>query len=178
VALRIDHEIGLQPPAFGLDMRDALSLVEYSGFLDGKARPFTRLTAGDRDGVIRAMIDSRLAVRRTAIIGLKTAIAFFYYADDRTWKRTGYDGPWVPRQDRRGGAGFPVPNPGRKGLSDERSVLHPSAATPGLRRAAAAAGRRARRSAAAGGPSPSTEMFRDRISRRGTRVERSTSTSA
>lgn len=111
VALRIDHEIGLQPPAFGRDLRDALSLIEYSGFLEGKLRSFTRLSGTDQDEVIHAMIDSRFEVRRTAIIGLKTAIAFFYYADDRTWKRTGYDGPWVPRKIAETEREFPFPIP-------------------------------------------------------------------
>ncbi len=111
VALRIDHEIGLQPPAFGKDTRDALSLVEYGGLLEGKWRPFSRLSGRDQDDVIRAMLDSRLEVRRSAIIGLKTAIAFFYYADDRTWKRTGYDGPWVPRRIAVTERDFPFPIP-------------------------------------------------------------------
>lgn len=111
VALRIDHEIGLQSSAFGRDLRDALSLIEYSGFLEGKFRPFSRLSGKDQDEVIRGMIESRLDLRRTAIIGLKTAIAFFYYADDRTWKRTGYDGPWVPRKIAETEREFPFPIP-------------------------------------------------------------------
>ena len=111
VALRVDHEIGFLPPAFGRDMRDALSLIEYSGFLEGKLRPFSRLSGKDQDDVIRAMIGSRFEMRRTAIMGLKTAIAFFYYADDRTWKRTGYNGPWVPRKIAETEREFPFPIP-------------------------------------------------------------------
>jgi hypothetical protein len=111
VALRIDHEIGLQSSAFARDTRDALSLIEYSGFLEGKLRPFSRLSGRDQDEVIQAMIDSRIEMRRTAIIGLKTAITFFYYADDRTWKRTGYDGPWLPRRIAETERDFPFPIP-------------------------------------------------------------------
>jgi hypothetical protein len=109
VALRVDHEIGFQSAAFGRDMRDALTLIEYGGILEGKWKPFTKLPGKDQDAVIRGMIDSRFEVRRTAIIGLKTAIAFFYYADDRTWARTGYDGPWVPRRLALTEREFPFP---------------------------------------------------------------------
>lgn len=111
VSLRIDHEIGFQPPGFGQDMRDALSLIEYGGFMEGKWKAFTRLAGKDQDDVIRGMIDSRFEIRRTAIIGLKTAITFFYYADDRSWKRTGYDGPLVPRKIAETERKFPFPIP-------------------------------------------------------------------
>ncbi|OGP83379.1 MAG: hypothetical protein A2Y95_00440 [Deltaproteobacteria bacterium RBG_13_65_10] len=109
VALRIDHEIGYQGPAFARDLRDALTLIEYGGMLEGKLRPFTRLSPADQDDVIRAMFRSRLAIRRTAIAGLKLAIAFFYYGDDRTWKSTGYDGPWIARRIAETERDFPFP---------------------------------------------------------------------
>ncbi len=135
LALRIDHELGLLSPAFVGDLRDALTLLEYSGVLEGKFRPFSRLGAEDQDDVLRGMMRSRLPWRRSAFLGLKQLAVFFYYADDRAWPRIGYDGPYVLRRvavtergfpfptsresfvpgTRRGGAG---PVPGAAGLTD------------------------------------------------------------
>jgi hypothetical protein len=109
VALRIDHEIRYQGPAFARDLRDALILIEYGGLFEGKFRRFTRLPPEDQDDVIWAMLQSRLAIRRTCALGLKLVIAFFYYADDRTWKSTGYDGPWMPRRVADTERAFPFP---------------------------------------------------------------------
>jgi hypothetical protein len=109
VALRIDHEIRYQEPAFARDLRDALILIEYGGLFEGKFRRFTRLSPEDRDDVIRAMLRSRLAIRRTCALGLKHLTAFFYYADDRTWKSTGYDGPRMPRRVADTERTFPFP---------------------------------------------------------------------
>jgi hypothetical protein len=109
VPLRIDHEIGLLGSGMASDVRDGLMLVEYSGILEGKFRPFTKLTPGDQDEVLRAMIRSSLVWRRSAFQGLKQLIAFFYYADDRAWRSTGYDGPWVPRRPALSERDFPFP---------------------------------------------------------------------
>jgi hypothetical protein len=109
VALRIDHEIRYQGPSFARDLQDALILIEYGGLFEGKFRRFTRLSSEDQDEVIRAMLQSRLAIRRTCALGLKVIVAFFYYADDRTWKSTGYDGPWMPRRVADTERAFPFP---------------------------------------------------------------------
>jgi hypothetical protein len=111
LALRIDHEMGLLSPAVVGDLRDALTLLEYSGVLEGKFRPFSRLGAGDQDDVLRGMMRSRLPWRRSAFLGLKQLAVFFYYADDRAWPRIGYDGPWVLRRVAVTEQGFPFPTP-------------------------------------------------------------------
>ncbi|MFQ5457708.1 MAG: gluconate 2-dehydrogenase subunit 3 family protein [Myxococcota bacterium] len=95
VALRIDHEIGVQGEAFARDMRDGLAVVAYSGLLEGKFKSFRKLAAADRDAVLRGMMRSRFAWRRASFQGLKQLVMFYYYADDRAWPSTGYDGPWV-----------------------------------------------------------------------------------
>jgi hypothetical protein len=111
LALRIDHELGLLSPAFVGDVRDALTLLEYSGVLEGKFRPFSRLGPEDQDDVLRGMMRSRLPWRRSAFLGLKQLAVFFYYADDRAWARIGYDGPWVLRRVAATEQGFPFPTP-------------------------------------------------------------------
>jgi hypothetical protein len=113
LCLRIDHELALLSPAFAGDLRDALTLLEYSGFLEGKFRPFSRLGPEDQDDVIRGMMRSRLSWRRSAFLGLKQLAVFFYYADDRAWPRTGYDGPWVLRRVAATEREFPFPTPRR-----------------------------------------------------------------
>ena len=98
VALRVDHEIGVQGEAFARDMRDGLSVIAYSGLFEGKFRSFSKLSSADRDAVLRGMMRSRFGWRRASFQGLKQLVMFYYYADDRTWPSTGYDGPWVARR--------------------------------------------------------------------------------
>jgi len=115
IPLRIDHEIGIQGEAFARDMRDGLAVIAYSCLFEGKFKPFSKLGPEDRDDVIRGMMKSRFSWRRSSFQGLKQIIMFFYYADDRTWPSTGYDGPWVSKRvisvtERN----FPFPDSGRK----------------------------------------------------------------
>lgn len=114
VALRIDHEIGLQGPIFARDMRDGLAVVAYSGILEGKFGAFAKMSPEARDCVLRGMMGSRLAWRRSSFQGIKQLAMFFYYADDRTWPSTGYDGPWVPRKIAETESNFPFPATERK----------------------------------------------------------------
>lgn len=113
-ALRIDHEIGLQGPLFARDVRDALTLIAYSGILERKLGGFARMSPGAREAVLRGMMNSRFAWRRTSFQGLKQLAMFYYYADDRTWPSTGYDGPWVPRKIAVTEREFPFPPIARK----------------------------------------------------------------
>jgi len=109
IALRIDHEIGLQGPLFARDVRDALTVIAYSGLLEGKPGSFANLSPGARETILRGMMRSRLSWRRTSFQGLRQLALFFYYADDRAWASTGYDGPWVARKVAATEARFSFP---------------------------------------------------------------------
>ncbi|MDP3936857.1 MAG: hypothetical protein Q8R92_01830 [Deltaproteobacteria bacterium] len=113
-ALRIDHEVGLQGPLFARDIRDALTVVAYSGILEGKLGAFTKLGPEAQEAVLRGMMGSRFSWRRTSFQGLKQIILFYYYADDRTWPSTGYNGPWEPRKIAETESDFPFPPAERK----------------------------------------------------------------
>ncbi len=100
VPARVDRELGFHPQRLRDDVRDALRLVEWWPLLTRFAR-FTTLDPEDRDAELTAMMQSRLAVRRSAFQGLKFLVLFFHYAQEPAWQGIGYDGPWVPRGPER-----------------------------------------------------------------------------
>src|SRR5262245_19230151 len=67
IAHRIDAQLALDHPEVRADFGKLLLLLEnaLAGLLfDGRARPFTRLSAAAQDDVLAAWRDSHLAVRR------------------------------------------------------------------------------------------------------------------
>ncbi|UCE85438.1 MAG: gluconate 2-dehydrogenase subunit 3 family protein [Deltaproteobacteria bacterium] len=96
VAARVDRELGFHSERLRRDVRDALRLIEWSPLLTHFAR-FTQLRADEQDAVLRAMQQSRLAIRRSAFAGIKLLVVFMYYTAEPAWPSIGYDGPWVPR---------------------------------------------------------------------------------
>jgi len=96
VAVRVDRELGFHPPRLRQDVIGALRLIEWWPLVARGAR-FSRLDARTQDAELAALVDSRLAVRRSAFQGLKFLVMFFHYSQDAAWAGTGYDGPWVPR---------------------------------------------------------------------------------
>lgn len=82
------------------DMRSQLGMLfgafEYGPYVFGfHLKPFTRLDAEGRAAYLASWETSALEVRRMAFTGLKLLLASCYFADPRTWRFMGYDGPWV-----------------------------------------------------------------------------------
>jgi hypothetical protein len=78
------------------DIRRLVRLFEnpIAGFLfDGRAQPFTALSPEAQDEVLADWRDSRLEVRRTGYVVLRTLVAAAYYGDARTHAAVGYPGP-------------------------------------------------------------------------------------
>ena len=64
---------------------------------------FSRAARTERQSILRAWAESRVAVKRLVASSLRRAVVFTAYASEETWIGLGYDGPWV-----REGAAAPV----------------------------------------------------------------------
>ncbi len=78
------------------DLRRLLRLVEsgaVGAILDGRPRPFTRLDVEGRAAALRAMRDSRLALRRGGYQVLRRLLLSARWTDPAAWPALGYVGP-------------------------------------------------------------------------------------
>ncbi|MGZ3429573.1 MAG: hypothetical protein ACXVCV_23140, partial [Polyangia bacterium] len=78
------------------DFGKLLLLLEnaLAGFvLDGRARPFTRLSPDAQDEVLADWRDSRLALRRSGFAALRKLTQAAWYAAPEAWADVGYPGP-------------------------------------------------------------------------------------
>jgi hypothetical protein len=98
IAHRVDERLALMPPEGRADVGKLLLLLE-SGLagllLDGRPRPFTRLSP---DAQERALLDwqqSRLAVRRSGYAVLRRLTEAAWYGAPAAWADIGYPGPPV-----------------------------------------------------------------------------------
>jgi hypothetical protein len=91
--------------------------------LDGRATPFTALPGAAQDAVLESWRTSRLAVRRTGYIVLRTMIAAAYFGDPRTFGVVGYEGP--PKGFHQPDA--PVWRGGGEPRPEGNGVFHPDA---------------------------------------------------
>lgn len=75
--------------------------------------PFTRLGPQEQDAVLREWRDSRLLIRRTGWLALRSLIMAGYFASRQTWPAVGYPGPppgvWDPSAPVWRGGGAPRP---------------------------------------------------------------------
>ena len=73
----------------------ALRLLESGllGVIDGRPRPFTRLSDDAKDRAIVAWRDSALPDRKKAYRALTALIASTYWSSEATWPYIGYGGP-------------------------------------------------------------------------------------
>ncbi len=94
VALRIDRELSFHGAKLTSDTSAALFLLEHGGVLHGGVRPFTELSTEAQDERLIAMAGGN-DIERQVVNGLRILALFFFYADERTWKHIGYDGPLV-----------------------------------------------------------------------------------
>ncbi|MBK6686620.1 MAG: gluconate 2-dehydrogenase subunit 3 family protein [Deltaproteobacteria bacterium] len=96
IAHAVDRTIALSAPEAASELRQLLNLFE-SGLagllLDGRLRPFTRLTPDRQDQVLAAWRDSRLVLRRAGYTALRKLTLAAHYASPTTWEGVGYPGP-------------------------------------------------------------------------------------
>lgn len=97
VARRIDKELSFHGAKLTSDTRAAMFVVEHGGVLHGGMRPFTELNAEEQDARLVAMSEGN-DIERQVVNGMRILALFFFYADERTWKHIGYDGPLIPER--------------------------------------------------------------------------------
>jgi hypothetical protein len=96
IAERVDAQMALAPIEVRTDFGKLLLLFEnaFAGFvLDGRARPFTRLSPAAQDDVLADWRDSRLVVRRSGFGVLRKLTQAAHYAAPEAWAEVGYPGP-------------------------------------------------------------------------------------
>jgi hypothetical protein len=98
LAARIDRFLASQDPAIVKGLRGALMLLEYGGgLLAGRPGRFSRMDAGDRAAVLRAL-PRRVGIAGQVYTGLKQLCLFLFYCAKESWPAIGYDGPWLGRE--------------------------------------------------------------------------------
>lgn len=97
VAARIDGELALVGDPVRADMKTVFSLLEHLTFLDGRARPFTRLSPAQRRRYLEGWARSRFDLRRAAFQATRGFVYYFAYIDPATRPITGFRGPWPER---------------------------------------------------------------------------------
>ncbi len=98
LAGRIDRFLASQDPAVVKGLRGALVILEYGGGpLAGRLGRFSRMDAGDRAAVLRAL-PHRFKIAGQVYTGLKQLCLFLFYCADESWPAIGYDGPWLGRE--------------------------------------------------------------------------------
>jgi hypothetical protein len=96
IAHRIDEQIAWACPEARGDFQRLLLLFDnaLAGLiLDGRARPFTRLSPAAQDEVLAHWQTSRLAIRRSGYTVLRKSTQSAWYAAPAAWEDTGYPGP-------------------------------------------------------------------------------------
>jgi hypothetical protein len=84
---------GLDPEVSGV-LPLALVLLEWSPLLfDLRPSRFTKLSPIQQDATLRSWMGSRLALRRTAFLGLRNLCFMGWYSQPEVWPLIGYQGP-------------------------------------------------------------------------------------
>jgi hypothetical protein len=95
-ASNVDRMLASAEESVRVDFKRLLSLFEngLTNFLFGRRpRPFTQLSPGEQDEVLREWRDSRLALRRSGYQALHMVVLFAYYSSSASWPAVGYPGP-------------------------------------------------------------------------------------
>ncbi len=79
-------------------LRTVLRVFEHGTYLfDLQRQRFTQLSAPQQDRYLQGWMNSTLGARRIVFRTLKCLAAVGFYQDPRTWRRLGYEGPWLGR---------------------------------------------------------------------------------
>jgi hypothetical protein len=96
VAFTCDRVLALADETSQVEVRQLLELFDnaLAGFLlGGRITPFTKLSSEAQDEVLREWMTSRLELRRTGYMALRTLVTSAYYGNPATWAAVGYPGP-------------------------------------------------------------------------------------
>lgn len=96
IAHRVDAQLATAYPEVRADFGKLLLLLDnaLAGLLlDGRPKPFTRLSPEAQDDVLVAWSESRLAVRRSGYAALRKLTQASWYAGPEAWAECGYPGP-------------------------------------------------------------------------------------
>ena len=96
VALTCDRVLAMADETTQVEVRQLLELFDnaLAGFiLGGRITPFTRLPPDEQDRVLHEWLTSRLSIRRTGYVALRTLVTSAYYGNPKTWSAVGYNGP-------------------------------------------------------------------------------------
>lgn len=96
IAHRVDAQMATAYPEVRADFGKLLLLLEnaLAGLiLDGRLKPFTRLSPAAQDDVLQSWASSHLAVRRTGYAALRKLTQAVFYAGPEAWPEVGYPGP-------------------------------------------------------------------------------------
>lgn len=96
VAFHADRTLAQAKVDAQKDFKRLLGLFEngLSQFLfEFKTQPFTQLSLEEQYNVLQSWQHSRLALRRTGFIALRTLLTACYYGNPATWAFVGYPGP-------------------------------------------------------------------------------------
>jgi len=88
---------GLDPAVSGV-LPLALRLFEWGPLLfDLRLARFTQLPDAEQDASLRSWMTSRLALRRTAFLGVRNLCFMGWYSQPEVWGLIGYQGPLLRR---------------------------------------------------------------------------------
>jgi len=96
VAEVCDRILSKADPTAQKELKQLLGLFENAlpNFLFGlRTRPFTKLTGDEQDVVIAEWARSRIALRRTGYLALRTLVMAGYWSQKDSWPASGYPGP-------------------------------------------------------------------------------------
>jgi hypothetical protein len=92
----VDTILTLVDESSRVEIRQLLMLFENAlpNFLFGlRTTPFTLLSPQEQDEVLQEWMTSRVPLRRTGFLALRTLVMSAYYANPATWPAVGYPGP-------------------------------------------------------------------------------------
>lgn len=122
VARNVDRFVEGMPDMMLLEIHGMFGLIEHGTLLGGFARRFTRLEPAER-------LDCLVNIRQKggkfaqAFKGIRDLCLLGWYADRRTWKSIGYDGPLLERP-------APPPVTGRADAGKYARLIARPGATP------------------------------------------------
>jgi hypothetical protein len=120
VAFECDRVLEKADETTQVEVRQLLQLFENAlvGFVFGRrVTPFTKLLAEEQDQVLNEWMTSRLALRRTGFVALRTLVVSAYYGNPKAWPAVSYPGPPRAFNDPnapvwKGGGEVRPPSPG------------------------------------------------------------------
>lgn len=95
-AKAVDHILSMVDDSARLEMKQLLMLFENAlpNFLFGaRTKPFTQLSVDEQDTVLQEWATSRLTLRRSGFLALRSLIMAAYYGNPATWSAVKYPGP-------------------------------------------------------------------------------------